>query len=98
MPSFEPVYALVRTIPVGKVLSYGEVGQMVGMTARTVGWAMSDCPSDVPWQRVVGYDGALRTARRSPEAYAEQKARLTAEGVTFDDKGRVTDSCFWSQE
>lgn len=97
MPAFEPIFAFVRTIPSGRVLSYGEVGQIVGVTARTVGWAMSDCPEDVPWHRVVGYDGALRTARRSPEIYAEQKARLTAEGVTFDSKGHVLDACFWQQ-
>ncbi|MDX1934928.1 MAG: MGMT family protein [Capsulimonadales bacterium] len=98
MARFESIFAYVRRIPAGKVLSYGEVGRAVGETARTVGWAMSGCPNDVPWHRVVGADGALRTARRSPETYAEQKARLLAEGVEFDNAGRVVEGSFLTVE
>jgi methylated-DNA-protein-cysteine methyltransferase-like protein len=98
MGGFERIYAYVRQIPSGKVLSYGEVGQAVGVTARTVGWAMADCPDDVPWHRVVGHDGALRTIKRSPEAFAEQKSRLLAEGITFEESGRVQIGDFWNGE
>src|SRR5262245_38946999 len=97
-PSFDPIFSYVRTIPSGKVLSYGEVGRAVGVNARTVGWAMAVCPDDVPWHRVVGYDGTLHTAKRSPEAYAKQRARLEAEGVVFDRSGRVPESYFWGAE
>jgi methylated-DNA-protein-cysteine methyltransferase-like protein len=98
MNAFEPVYAYVRTIPRGRVLSYGEVGQAVGVTARTVGWALSGCPDDVPWHRVVGADGGLRTARRSPEIYALQKQRLAEEGIALDAQGRVDVVWFWTYE
>lgn len=83
------VYDHVRTIPPGRVLSYGEVGQAVGVGARAVGWALSFCPPDVPWQRVVGADGYLRIAKRSPHLKLRQKALLEGEGVVFDDKERV---------
>jgi Predicted methylated DNA-protein cysteine methyltransferase len=82
---FEAVYAYVRSIPVGKVASYGDVGAAVGVTARTVGWALSQCPADVPWQRVVGADGYLRIARRSPHLRDLQKSLLESEGVAVTE-------------
>jgi methylated-DNA-protein-cysteine methyltransferase-like protein len=85
----EAVYAYVRSIPPGRVLSYGDVGQAVGVGARAVGWALSFCPPDVPWQRVVGADGYLRIAKRSPHLKLRQKQLLEGEGVVFDDKERV---------
>ncbi len=43
----------------------------------------------MPWQRVVGADGYLRIAKRSPELWQLQRALLEAEGVTFDEKNCV---------
>jgi methylated-DNA-protein-cysteine methyltransferase related protein len=86
---FEAVYAYVRSIPAGKVTSYGEVGAAVGVSARTVGWALSSCPDDVPWQRVVGSDGYLRIARRSAELKSLQQTLLESEGVAVTDSGFV---------
>ena len=86
---FTAVYDFVRRVPPGRVVSYGEVGAAIGVSARTVGWAMSLAPEDVPWQRVVGADGYLRIAKRSPELRQLQRALLEAEGVTFDAKSCV---------
>lgn len=89
MNDFQTVFKFVRAIPAGRVMSYGEVGRAVGVTARTVGFALADCPEDVPWHRVVGSDGYLRIAKRSPVHFAEQKARLAEEGVPVDERGFV---------
>jgi methylated-DNA-protein-cysteine methyltransferase-like protein len=97
MSQFDAIYDYVRTVPEGRVVSYGEVGQAVGEMARTVGWAMSLTPDDVPWQRVVGTDGYLRIARRSAEAAALQRSLLEAEGVTFDANGCVERRFFLSE-
>jgi methylated-DNA-protein-cysteine methyltransferase related protein len=98
---FSAIYARVRAIPSGKVMSYGEVGQAVGVTARTVGWAMAmaveDASGPIPWHRVVGADGSLRIARRAAELAQEQRTRLEAEGVQFDDKGCVRPEYFDSE-
>jgi len=94
----EAVYAFVRTIPPGRVLSYGEVGQAVGVGARAVGWALSFCPEGVPWQRVVGADGYLRIAKRSPHLKAVQKKLLEDEGVMLDDRDRVERRFFLAEE
>lgn len=82
------VYALVRHIPRGKVLSYGRVAALLGVPngARSVGWAMASLPRsqrDVPWHRVVNAKGRV-SIKGSPEAAAVQRARLEAEEIVFD--------------
>lgn len=94
MTDFESVYSYVRKLPAGKVVSYGMVGDAVGVTARTVGFALAGCPVEVPWHRVVGADGYLRIARRSPLHFEEQKARLEEEGVSVSDAGFVAPEFF----
>lgn len=95
---FGAIFVYVRSIPAGKVTSYGEVGAAVGVGARTVGWALTACPQDVPWQRVVGADGYLRIARRSPHLKQLQQQFLEAEGVVVSDKGFVEKRFFWDTD
>ena len=87
MPNFfETAYAVTRTIPPGRVMSYGQIAALAGnpRMARQVGWAMHDCPPDVPWHRVVRRDGSIATGDGDV-----QRALLEAEGVEFDGNGRV---------
>jgi len=90
---FQRVYAVVRAIPPGRVLTYGEVARAVGMPrgARAVGWALRalgrHTARPVPWHRVVGHGG--RISPRDGAGMAEQRARLLAEGVRF--RGAVVD-------
>ena len=98
MDKFEEIYAFVKTIPAGKVLSYGEVGQEVGATARQVGSAMRFAPEGVPWQRVVGFDGRLPIIKTGPDSYQRQRELLESEGVVFtreNSSGKVSAGCFW---
>jgi methylated-DNA-protein-cysteine methyltransferase-like protein len=92
---FERVYRAVSRIPPGRVSSYGEVSRMVNgraSGARTVGWALGALPElrvdEVPWWRVLRADGSLGLGR-DPEAAAEQRSRLEAEGLGFDAAGRI---------
>ena len=91
-PSFNQlVYALVRHIPPGKVLNYGRVAYLLGVPrgARAVGWALSllkHGDQGVPWHRVVNAHGRV-SIKGSPEGAAEQRARLEAEGIAFDERG-----------
>ncbi len=84
---FQQVYALVETIPYGKVVSYGQIAWKLGMPrgARQVGWAMRRCPENLPWQRVVKADGTIAGGM-----HAEiRRALLQQEGVPFLPDGRV---------
>lgn len=83
------MYALVRAIPPGKVLSYGRVSDLLGVPqgARAVGWALHNLGSrepSVPWHRVVNVRGRV-SIKGSPDAAIEQRVRLESEGITFDE-------------
>ena len=64
---FEEIHRLVRRVPRGKVSSYGDIAARCrkDLSARTVGWAMSESPKDVPWHRIVNHQGRLTIGRRS---------------------------------
>ena len=96
---FEQVYQVVRRIPAGKVATYGQVARILGKPrgARTVGWALHSIPedSDVPWQRVINARGIITLDARGPGG-AIQRALLDAEGIVFDEEGRIDlDACGW---
>lgn len=96
---FEEVFAEARKIPVGTVLSYGQVGDRAGVTARMAGKALSwasDAPSldPVPWWRVLGSDGTLRIGKRDPALAKLQRERLETEGVKFTGSQRVESRFF----
>lgn len=81
---FQSIFGVVRSIPAGQVMSYGQVGREAGCSARTVGWAMANAlDGDVPWQRVVGADGYLRIGKRSTALQEAQRKMLEREAVTF---------------
>ena len=85
MTSFaEEVYDVVRSVPPGSVTTYGTIARLLGRVrgARQVGWAMHNCPDDVPAHRVVGAGGHLSGgwAFGHPSV---QRALLEDEGVRF---------------
>ena len=86
------VYALVTCIPRGKVLSYGRVAALLDVPrgARAVGWALYALAfdTDVPWQRVINSQGRIST-RCLQHTADDQRILLEAEGVQFDESGRV---------
>lgn len=90
-PGFhDRVYAVVRTVPAGAVVTYGDVATALGSrsVARHVGFAMAALPagSDVPWWRVVAAGGRLATASSS---VARAQARLLTRDGLAVRKGRV---------
>jgi methylated-DNA-protein-cysteine methyltransferase-like protein len=85
------VYALVKKIPRGRCMTYGQVAKALRLKggARTAGRAMAACPSGqgIPWQRVLGAGGKLLI--REPYASLQRKL-LESEGLTLAEK-RVLD-------
>ncbi len=93
------IYEIVKQVPAGKVISYGQIARMIPRcTARMVGFAMASCPEDVPWQRVINSQGKI--SPRGVGYGAEiQRQYLEAEGVFFDDDNRVDFNQFgWQPE
>jgi len=85
------VYRLVRRIPRGRVMTYGQIATLVEnrLSPRAVGWAMHGCPEGVPWQRVVNASGACSTERLPGFPRGLQRAMLEAEGVRFRRNGTI---------
>ena len=86
----ERVWALVRRIPRGRVMTYGQVAEALGYPGRSraVGFAMRHSPPSVPWHRVVSSRGII-SPRPNREGMREQRRRLEAEGVRFDGEARL---------
>jgi methylated-DNA-protein-cysteine methyltransferase related protein len=86
------MHAIVRSIPRGNVLTYGQVAELAGIPggARIAGAAMK-ISQGLPWHRVVGRAGARRgrIAILEPIGAALQRQRLQAEGVTVSDAGTL---------
>jgi len=82
---FEKVYVVVRSIPKGRVMSYGQVALFLDMPrgAREVGWALSMIKDSdmVPWWRVVNGEG--RVSIKGKYSADEQRELLKEEGVQF---------------
>jgi methylated-DNA-protein-cysteine methyltransferase-like protein len=91
MPGFyDAVYRLVREIPRGRVMTYGQIATILGQprAARAVGYAMraSTREDNVPWQRVINGKGRI-SARSEVERPLLQRMLLEAEGIAFDAAG-----------
>ena len=68
------VLDVVDRIPAGKVLTYGDVAELMGRgSPRTVGAVLSNHGREVPWQRVVQASG------RPAEPYLQEALALLAE-------------------
>ena len=87
---FRKVYEVVRKIPYGKVATYGQIADYLKTKdARKVGWALhANSDPNVPCHRVVDREGRL-APNFAFDGEAEQKRRLTAEGVGFTQEGLV---------
>ena len=85
----EKVYALVRRIPSGRVMTYGQIAELLGegYTPRTVGFAMHASPDGTPWHRVVNAQGGCSTGRVVLPQDKQQRL-LEQEGVEFDKNAR----------
>jgi methylated-DNA-protein-cysteine methyltransferase-like protein len=86
----ERVYKIVRRIPRGRVMTYGQIAYMLGegYTPRTVGFVMHGANErETPWHRVINSQGKCSTGRivLPPD---KQQRMLEREGVKFNDAGR----------
>lgn len=84
------VYEIVRQIPVGRVMTYGQIAGILGAgyTPRTVGYVMHAADTEnVPWQRVINSQGACSTGKMTMPVNLQQQM-LEGEGVAFGENGK----------
>ncbi len=85
-PEYESFYAVIRAIPPGRVMTYGDVAAYAGRPrqARRVGYALAVVnDAGVPWWRVINAKGEI--SLRTPDDGSElmQRDLLELEGVEF---------------
>ena len=85
---FQRVYDVVRTIPFGRVTTYGLIAKKLGTasSARTVGWALNACHNDssIPAHRVVNRNGLL-SGKHHFKGFDLMKQLLENEGIEVND-------------
>ena len=85
---FQRVYDVVRTIPFGRVTTYGLIAKKLGTASspRTVGWALNACHNDssIPAHRVVNRNGLL-SGKHHFKGFDLMKQLLENEGIEVND-------------
>lgn len=99
--TYQLIYATVRQIPKGRVVTYGQVAELAGLPrqARLVGYALNALPAKntVPWHRVINAQGKI--SLRGGDADVLQRQRLEREGLRFDRRGVIALTEFrWQPE
>lgn len=93
MKTYEKVYNLVRKIPKGKVATYGQIGQLLDLNARVIGWALNRLvyrrKKNVPWQRVINAKGSISTNKLMNIPLGLQRKLLENEGIKFNNQEKV---------
>ena len=92
MNSFEIIYEVVKSIPKGKVATYGQVARLAGNPrwSRVVGYALhvNPAPGVIPCHRVVNREGKVAPAFAFGGSDI-QRELLEAEGIVFEQDGHV---------
>jgi methylated-DNA-protein-cysteine methyltransferase-like protein len=85
------VLKLIKTIPKGKVATYGQIAKLAGKpgAARAVAWLLHSCSKShrLPWHRVLNSKGGISFSVYSLN-YILQKNLLEKERIVFVD-GRL---------
>ena len=90
-PFTENVIEIIRGIPEGKVMTYGQIARLAGSprAARQVVRILHSMSKKhrLPWRRVINVKGQI--ALQEDQAYNEQVLSLEAEGVEIGLGGVV---------
>ena len=106
---FQKVWDIVRSVPTGRVITYGGIAALISppyhttkrgyffLAPRWVGKALSECPRDVPWHRVINSKGEI--SYRKSGSHVLQKELLIIEGIKFQSNGKIDLKVFgWSTD
>ena len=92
---YQRVYDLVRQIPQGRVMTYGQIAVLLGKptASRAVGYALHCTPAGqrIPWQRVINSQGKISPRGAGDKLHEPplQRILLEAEGIEFNAQGKI---------
>jgi methylated-DNA-protein-cysteine methyltransferase-like protein len=88
---YDRVVKFIKSIPAGKVATYGQIADYAGnpRAAREVAYILhsSSDKEDLPWQRVINSKGQI--SMKPGRGYEMQKKMLEDEGVVFEEGDHV---------
>ncbi len=92
MNSFQKIYEVVKSIPEGKVATYGQVAMLAGNSrwSRVVGYALHVNPKSgiIPCHRVVNREGRVAPGFAFG-GEGVQRQLLESEGIIFKTDGSI---------
>ena len=92
MNTFEKIYEVVKSIPKGRVATYGQVALLAGNPhwARVVGYALhvNPNPGIISCHRVVNREGRVAPGFAFG-GEGVQRQLLESEGIVFEENGRI---------
>ncbi len=81
----EQAITIIKSVPFGKVLTYGKVAALAGnpKAARQIAWLLSSSTKkyNLPWHRIINAKGKI--VMSDSGKLSEQKVLLENEGVEF---------------
>jgi methylated-DNA-protein-cysteine methyltransferase-like protein len=95
----QQVYEIVAVIPTGRLMTYGGIAALIPpppgidplaytrIRARWAGYAMTQCPDELPWHRVINAKGQI--SPRLGHGPHIQRQLLAEEGIPISPKDRV---------
>ena len=86
------VVEVVRAVPSGKVVSYGQVAAYVGVprAARQVGWVLRQAQDkSLPWWRVINNRGRISIKGNWEHEAFEQRELLNKEGMPVNERFEI---------
>ncbi|MFC5601838.1 MGMT family protein [Sporosarcina koreensis] len=93
LPFTERVVQIIRDIPAGRVMTYGQVAGAAGNPrgARQVVRVLHSMSAkyDLPWHRIINAQGGISTPSDREEKGGFQRELLEAEGVEFMQNGKL---------
>ncbi len=97
----ERVKKVIKSIPSGKVATYGQVAFLAGYFgyAKQVAYILhsSSKKDNLPWQRVINAKGKISLGQG--KGFEQQKKLLLEEGVVFDHNNRIDlDRFMWDPD
>ena len=86
-------------------MTYGQIGQILNLNPRVVGWALNRLAKyktnsssainstatveNIPWQRIINSKGSISTNKLVNIPLGLQKNLLEREGIKFDKKEKI---------
>jgi methylated-DNA-protein-cysteine methyltransferase-like protein len=91
IPFTEKAIAIMKSIPAGQVMTYGQVAELAGNKrgARQIVRILHSMSKkyDIPWHRIINAKGEI--GLKDEEGKFTQKEKLSSEGMTLMNNGKV---------